>query len=510
MSLLQQVIGDTTVEWFDQSPLSWTMSESLDINNQVRIERTHLVLNDLSDGYENKFLCEIKNCLINRRKRVSLSTVDTEYRMLKSILSKFQLRHPGTQRVSVIDFAFLRKLKDIQEDISADCLLRFKRFYKANHEATIYSSDISEADFPVKLSTKGQIGENVDRVLASALSRAACVEILRCSENAFEAGDIDIGCFSFINLAFHIYCRAASYHRITLSDLQIDIDPETQIKTYTLWVFPKKTGICQKSLKKIPYTIDKSVGELLEAQRINVVKKWGHLVSECDVGKIAMFPAKGVASDGNWAASTAQLYFGEPSHMNFFNGYLKPIFLIIDSIKFNLTDLRHTVGTQLAVAGCSATTIAAVLKHSSTDACQKYVDIAFEGLIDRLSEELEPGFDSHFPAYNLFRSKHDPVVSEKAINSIELSSGRRELTGECGKTNACEYAPIACYSCPRFTPCFDADHSINLQHVEAEINKFQQGGRPFYALVNQYKDARRYIMLVVAAANHLQNELKQS
>lgn len=505
MALLQQLIGETTAEWNDDSPLSWTMSQPSG-DSDTRMETISLVFNELIEGYEYSFLLALKDCLINRSKRVSISTVDTEYRNLKSILGKFQSFNFGNAKVSVIDYDFLNNLKELQEDISDDTFLKFKRFYKNNHDATIYSPDIADSDFPSPTSVKGQIGANIDRVLARALSRATCVEILRRGENAYEAGDLDIGSFSFLNLAFHIYCRAASYHRITLADLQIDIDPVSQFKTYTLWVFPKKTGISKKKLKKIPYILDKSIGELLEAQRIDVVKKWGHLASNNDVGKIAMFPAKGATEDGNWAATSARANFGEPSHMNFYNGYLRPVYSVLESIKFNLTDLRHTVGTQLALAGCSATTIAAVLKHATTDACQKYVDIAFEGLINRLSDELEPSFEIHFPAYNLFRSKNDPVAPEKAINSLDISTGRRELTGECGKSNSCQYAPIACYSCPRFTPCFDADHTINLKHVDDEINKFQQGGRPFNALLNQYKDARRYIMLVVAAANSIRTE----
>ena len=101
------------------------------------------------------------------------------------------------------------------------------------------------------------------------------------------------------------------------------------------------------------------------------------------------------------------------------------------------------------------------------------------------------------------------MAPEKAINSIELATGRRELTGECGKTNACQYAPLACYSCIRFTPCFDADHSINLRFAESEINKYEAGGLPFRERANLFKQMRRYIMLVVAAANQYQNALVQ-
>lgn len=119
---------------------------------------------------------------------------------------------------------------------------------------------------------------------------------------------------------------------------------------------------------------------------------------------------------------------------------------------------------------------------------------------------MEPAFNLHFPA---FHSKNDLIATEKAINSIELATGRRELTGECGKAHACQYAPLACYSCPRFTPCFDADHSINLRYAESEIIKYEGGGLPFRELANQYRQARHYIKLVLVAANQYQNALTQ-
>lgn len=507
MSVVHQVIGNMVAEWNGAVPLKWTMSETIGPKDDRRTETNSFDLSELREGYEDAFLLTLKNLLISRRKRVSLSTIHYEHQVIRNVLGKVQTWHTGNFKVSQIDHAFLNTLRKMREDLSADTLLRFRRLFNSNRESPLYAHDIFHADFPINQSTKGQIGENIDNVLAKALSRAACVEILRRGEDAYESGAISIGCFAFVNLAFHIYCRPASYHRITLADLQVDLDPQTQVKTYFIWVIPKKTRVSTQSLKKISYRLDSTVGKLLEAQRIHVIKTWEHHVLKEDIGKIAMFPALGVGSDGRWASLHAQAHFGEPTHNSFTSGYLDPIMKILDSINFSLTDLRHTIGTQLAVAGCSAPTIAAVLKHATPDACQKYVDIAFGGFINALSDEMAPAFDAHFPAYNLFRSKNDKVAPEKAINSIELATGRRELTGECGKTSACQYAPIACYSCPRFTPCFDADHSINLRLVEAEISKYEQGGLPFRELTNQYKDARRYILFIVASANQFQDEL---
>ena len=408
--------------------------------------------------------------------------------------------------VTHIDHAFLLTLRTMLEDIPGGHLTTFRQLFTENRESQLFARDLVPKDFPVKKPVKGYHGLKIDAILAKALSRAAQVEILRQSEDAYESGAIDIGHFAFLHLAFHAYCRPSSYQHLTLADLQIDLDPETQIKTYFLWVIPKKTHVSAKSIKKISYQLDSTVGELLEAQRIQVIKTWGHLVTNDDVGKLALFPARKVGPDGRWASRCAQAHFGETHYGTFRKGYLDPILKLQESISFDFNGLRHTVGTQLAVAGCSAITIASALKHASSATCQKYVDVAFQGLIEELSDAMEPAFVAHFPA---FRSKTDPAAPEKAINSIELATGRRELTGECGKTNACQHAPIACYPCIRFTPCFDADHSINLRFAESEIKKYECGGLPFRELANQFKQARRYIMLVVAAANQYQNALAQ-
>ncbi|MCH7373579.1 hypothetical protein [Aeromonas sp. MR16] len=506
MSVVQQVIGSTVAEWDDAVPLEWKMSETTGPKNDQRTQTVSFDLSKLCAGYEDAFLLTLKDMMIARRNRITLTSIKTEIGQILNLLRKVQTQRADVPRVTHIDHAFLLNLRTIHQDVSINYLWGFRQLYSENRGSPLFAPNLVPEDFPIRTPIKGFSGNKIDSILTKSLSRAVQVDILRRAEDAYESGDIDIGHFAFLHLAFHVYCRPSSYLCLTLADLQIDVDPETQVKTYVLWVVPKKTGVSAKNLKKITYQLDSIVGELLEAQRIQIIKTWGHLVANDDIGKLALFPARRVDSDGRWVESHAQANFGEATIFTLYHDYLYPIRKLHKSISFDFNGLRHTVGTQLAVAGCSAATIAAVLKHATLDTCLRYVDIAFQGLIDALSEAIEPAFDTHFPA---FRSKNDPMAPEKAISSIELATGRRELTGECGKTNACEYAPLACYSCPRFTPCFDADHSINLRFAESEISKYEGGGLPFRELANQFKAVKHYIMLVVAAANLYQITLAQ-
>lgn len=504
MSVVHQVIGNMVAEWDDTVPLAWTMSETSGPKNDQRTQMVSFDLSELRSGYGDAFLLAFKEAMIARRKRVSLVSVYAEFGRVRGVLRKVQSRRVGEPRVTHIDHAFLLTLRTILQDVSINYLKTFRKLFTETRESPLFAHDLVIEDFPVKKPVKGFIGEKIDSILAKALPRAKQVEILRRTEDAYESGAIDIGHFAFLHLAFHVYCRPASYRRLTLDDLRIVVDPETQVKTYFLRVMPMKTRVSAKSLKKITYPLDSIVGELLEAQRIQVINTWGHLVADEEIVKLALFPARKIGSDGRWVSKHARSHFGEPSVQNFNDNYLQPILKLQASTTFNFNGLRHTVGTQLAVAGCSKTTIAAVLKHASPDSCQAYVDVVFQGLIGALSEAMEPAFDTHFPA---FRSKNDPMAPEKAINSIDLVTGSRELTGECGKTIACNYAPLACYPCPRFTPCFDADHSINLRFVESEIKKYEGFGLPFRVHINKFKAAKHYILLVVAAANKYQRAL---
>ncbi|TXH77662.1 hypothetical protein [Thauera aminoaromatica] len=509
MATVHQIVGNAVSEWDDTTPFAWTMTETTGRKDDQRRETKDFDLSSLVKGYEESFLLALKTLLMARRKRILLSSIKSEESAVRSLLGKVQSRQMGDAKIARIDLSFLLTLRTMLEDVSIGNLHTLKRLFSDNRESPLFAPNLVPSDFPLKKPSKGWEGKKIDDVLAKALSRAACVEILRRSEDAYERGDIDIGHFAFLHLAFHIYCRPSSYRSLALDDLKIDVDPTTKIKTHFLLVFPRKSRVSNRSLKKTPYRLDSTVGELLEAQRIQVIKTWQHLVGNENIGKLALFPARPVGPDGQWSSPHARMYFGKPDDPSFRRDYLAPILKLQESITFDFNALRHTIGTQLAVAGCSAVTIAAVLKHASNATCQKYVDLTFQGLIDTLSDAMQPAFNAHFPVSETFRSKVDPVTPAKAIHSIELATGRRELTGECGKKNACQYAPIACYPCPRFVPCFDADHSVNLHLVEAEINKYESGGLPFRALANQFKDARRYILLVIAAANQYRDTVAQ-
>ncbi len=342
MSVVHQVIGNMVAEWDDTVPLAWTMSETSGPKNDQRTQMVSFDLSELRSGYGDAFLLAFKEAMIARRKRVSLVSVYAEFGRVRGVLRKVQSRRVGEPRVTHIDHAFLLTLRTILQDVSINYLKTFRKLFTETRESPLFAHDLVIEDFPVKKPVKGFIGEKIDSILAKALPRAKQVEILRRTEDAYESGAIDIGHFAFLHLAFHVYCRPASYRRLTLDDLRIVVDPETQVKTYFLRVMPMKTRVSAKSLKKITYPLDSIVGELLEAQRIQVINTWGHLVADEEIVKLALFPARKIGSDGRWVSKHARSHFGEPSVQNFNDNYLQPILKLQASTTFNFKRLRQS------------------------------------------------------------------------------------------------------------------------------------------------------------------------
>jgi integrase len=496
MGLMYQTVGQAVAQWEEDSPLEWSMNETVGKKDDRREVFYEFDLTPLETGFATDLLLELKDILVAYKKQKALITIETEYRQIRALLNAVLRRAATRAKFVQLDESFLSCLRTIANETPRVYLHALKRLYTENRQSILFSNKLQPEDFPIPERKKGSKGEQTERILAHALTRSACAAVLKVVEEAYECNEIDIGHYSFCHLAFHAYCRPESYRQLTLSDLRIDTDPKTQATSYFLDVLPAKSGVHNPT--KINYRLNQTVGELLALQRAAVVEKYSHLVRPDQIGKLALFPARRLRGDDTWVSSRAQQDLGRLGTSDAFSrAYMRPIVKRLSGIRLSFNALRHTVGTQLATAGCSASTIQAVLKHATDSTCQRYVDLAFAGLIDQLSDSLQPGFEAHFPTFNTFRSVADPIPVERAIHSEDVEVGKVELTGECGRMVACQYAPIACYECSRYIPCYDADHSINLTLIEREIRDFEGRGQAFKQLTERSKHIRRHIQVVM-------------
>jgi integrase len=511
MAMIYQTVGNTVAQWEEDSPLIWTMQEKLKgEEGEVRINSVDLNLSPLEVGYEMPFLLAIRDTLISRRHRVSLRTISGNLNNLKSLLLTCHKRGIVNGKVKQIDSAFLVGLEVIRENISRQYLQDFKQLFEHNRtNTTLFDGTLYPGDFPLNTSKKGAAGDRISNILSKALTRATMVQVLDSVDEAYEAGSINIGIYSFSKLAFNIFCRPESYRQIRIKDLVLDTNKETGEVSYFLHVLPAKSRV--EGAQRIVYRLHRDVGRILELQRQSVVEQFGHNVErkEQDLGKLALFPARGLRRDGTWVSTHALSNFGMlRGNTEFSSAYMRPLNKAVGrAMSFN--GLRHTIGTQLALMKCSAATIAAVLKHATDTVCQAYVDIVFEGLIDELSDGLQPGFDEHFPAFKAFASKHDPTPRERAIMSEDLDTGHKETVAVCGRKVICQYAPFSCYTCPRFIPCWDADHSITQNIVEQEIRDYEGMGLAMQTQVKKYKHLLNAIRVVVIACDAKRKAMEQ-
>lgn len=484
----------------DEDGLRWDMTSTVQDGRERRSKTFNFNLADLTQGYSMTFLLALKLVFVNERNRLALVSIYSEYVRIKQLLLRVQDSRKIIGIVERVNLDFIVALRVVMQGRSNNDVIVLKRFFK-KHKANnyLFSKDIRPEDFDDLIICKKGRDEAVSNILSQALSRATVVHILTAVENAYEEGEIDLGRYAFAMLAFQVYFRPGSYSTLRLMDLSRDENKETGQISWFLDMMPIKTRVDNPSRISVKITSD--LGEILWLQRASVIEKFGHLVDESDIKKIALFPSSALRRQGGWLTDYSRENYGMISLSGSFSAsYLRPIRKVA-GVKLNFNALRHTVGTQLAIMGLPAKRIAAVLKHATNNTCQKYVDLFFKGVLDRISDAMQPAFDEHFPVYKNIAdrviSKHDSIPKEKAIISEDLITGRRELTAECGRQSLCGYAPLACYDCSKFRPCWDADHTINLDLVDREISVFQGQGLAMQHEANKYKILRNAIRVVI-------------
>lgn len=499
---ITQSIGIATVEWSEATPLTWTMCEP-PRKRGLKTSDITCDLSDLAPLYNADFLLALKDVLIQKRHRAKLATIGNDCFKLQSVFKRVGAKgFESDAQIQRVNPSFLVALNAMTAEIPTSYLQHLKSLFEQHRtNSQLFEPGLTSGDFPTTNSKRSRTGDRINRILAKAMRRSTLVHVLDVIETAFEDKHLDLGRYALGRLALNIFCRPESYRQLTLADLRIDIG--SGVMTYFLDVMPAKSRSFNPA--KIPYRLHDDVGRLLDMQRQAVVQAHGTRAPQGeggpDYGSLALFPAHRLRPGTSlWLHEYANSNAGMYDTGRFNLAYLKHIrALTATQISFNA--LRHTIGTQLAQMGCSTHTIQAVLKHADDGTAKAYVDIAFHGLIDELSDGLQPGFDEHFPVVNSFISALQTIPAARLIESEDLLSLRQETTGMCGRKVACSYAPLACYACPRFVPCYDADHSINLAVVDQEISHAEGRGLAMQHDVKRWKTIRNHLRLVIAACD---------
>ena len=133
---------------------------------------------------------------------------------------------------------------------------------------------------------------------------------------------------------------------------------------------------------------------------------------------------------------------------------------------------RYSGGTRAAESGAGLVTIAELLDHTDTQHAGVYVANSPE-----LGEQISKIMNNPLSRYaSAFLGKI--VIDENEAYTENPDAARipcREKNcdvGSCGSNSFCtDYAPVACYLCPKFRPWRDAPHHLVLQWLIEEREK---------------------------------------
>lgn len=508
LQVVHRTIGNTVVEWCENEPFIFTLRNEVGPRDGRETITVTIDFSNLSQGFTEDFLLHLKEHLMERSKQAKIRSIETEAFNLNTLFAKIITLKLFETKIAVIDEGFLLCLVGQKENFTASNLRFLKIAFSANPHSALFAKGLEANDFPVHRKKKGLHGSQIDRILAKAFTRSTAAHILDVCDTAYAKGSMDICHYSFVHLAFAVFCRPNSYRQIRVGDLIHDMESDQ----YHIRIVTTKNR--EEFPSKVNYCINEPLGVLLTKQRQYVVGTYGHLVAPEDIEKLAFFPARQlIAGNSRWNKDYANENFGMcRDGSDFSSSYSKLISRKhFDDPQFTLgaNALRHTLGTLLAQTGASASTIAAVLKHASTVVCKSYVDIAFHGMMEELSQAMRPAFAEHLPGLLNFRSKNDPVAPEKLIRSEDLDTGKVEDIGECCNSSACKDAPIVCYGCFRFIPCWDAEHSINLRIAQQDMEDNRKRGKPFEHLVDRARTAKNQIILIMNAADRYRETVQR-
>jgi len=136
---------------------------------------------------------------------------------------------------------------------------------------------------------------------------------------------------------------------------------------------------------------------------------------------------------------------------------------------------RYTGGTRAAEAKAGAVTIAELLDHENTEHVGVYVANSPE-----LGQQISSIMNNPLARYaSAFRG--EIVADEEHAFKINPDATRIPCAdkgcdvGSCGSRSYCtDYAPVACYLCPKFLPWKDAPHHEVLQWLLEERNRLAE------------------------------------
>ena len=138
-------------------------------------------------------------------------------------------------------------------------------------------------------------------------------------------------------------------------------------------------------------------------------------------------------------------------------------------IHVNPYRFRYTLGTRAAIEGAGVLTIATLLDHSDSQHVSVYVANVPEYAIE-ISKIMNQPLARYAAAFAGVLVEDEGEANKENPGATRIPLREKDCdVGSCGSNAFCQdYAPIACYLCPKFRPWVNAPHHLVLQWLMEE------------------------------------------
>lgn len=136
---------------------------------------------------------------------------------------------------------------------------------------------------------------------------------------------------------------------------------------------------------------------------------------------------------------------------------------------------RYTLGTRAAREGSGKLTIAKLLDHTTLSSVEHYVKNIPEFALE-VSRVMNDSLINYASAFAGHLTKNEETANQIHPGCARIPFQEKDCdVGSCGAEAYCtDYAPIACYTCPKFQPWSDAPHHFVLEWLLEERRRISE------------------------------------
>lgn len=136
---------------------------------------------------------------------------------------------------------------------------------------------------------------------------------------------------------------------------------------------------------------------------------------------------------------------------------------------------RYTLGTRAAREGSGKLTIAKLLDHTTLSSVEHYVKNIPEFALE-ITRVMNDSLINYASAFAGHLTKNEETANQIHPGCTRIPFQEKDCdVGSCGAEAYCtDYAPIACYTCPKFKPWSDAPHYLVLEWLLEERRRISE------------------------------------